>query len=241
MKRKLAEEQSDMRNDIPLDQINYAVDGSIPDQFGNTNNPGNVAPVFDKNNYVQIDELPVNETLMGRGYPEQWKNFSTQDTSTMTDFKKPHGRKKQAISNYTMSDRTYERSRKDGSGQGDTTQTQGNLNSTTNNGLNRRIPDGTIVESYQISALDRTNVNHRETHSNNNSANSKYSKSGANYDLRPIADRNYQEQFHRKPKKGELRETNTTVPPPKENRNNGGGGQSVPPTVSDKYFEVRIE
>jgi hypothetical protein len=96
------------------------------------------------------------------------------------------------------------------------------------NVLNRRIPDGTIIESYQKSALDRTNVNHREPHSNNNSANSKYSKSGANYDLKPIADRNYQEQFHRKPKKGELRETNTTVPPPKENRNNGGGGQSVP-------------
>lgn len=239
MKRKLAEEQSDMGNDIPLDQMNYAMDGSIPDQFSNTGNPASIATVFDKINYVQIDELPINETLMGRAYPEQWKNLTTQDTSTMTDFKKPHGRKKQAISNYTLSDRTCERSRKDGSGQGDTT--QGNLNGTTSNVLNRRIPDGTIIESYQKSALDRTNVNHREPHSNNNSANSKYSKSGANYDLKPIADRNYQEQFHRKPKKGELRETNTTVPPPKENRNNGGGGQSVPPTVSDRYFEVRIE
>ena len=229
MKRKLAEEhnQSIIDNEVPMEAGQYVTDTSIPEQFNPSTNT-NLAPVFDKNNFVQLDELPVNETLMGKGYPEQWKNFATQDSSTMTENKKSSGRKKGIVSNYPMSDRTYERNRKDESASVELT--QANLN---NSNINRRIADGTVVESYQISALDRTN-----THSNNNSANSKHSKSGASYDLRPITDRNFQEQFHRKPKKGELRETNTSSgTPTKENRSNGG--QSVPPSVSDKYFEVR--
>ncbi|CAC5414449.1 AGBL2_3 [Mytilus coruscus] len=187
VKRKMAEDQNDEDGEIetPVEQ-QYVTDSSVPDQF----NPNqNVQPnsVFDRNNYVQIDELPLTETLMGRGYPEQWKNFATQDSSTMTDFKKPHGRKKGIVSNYPMSDRTYER--------------------------------GPKVSGDTTPAI----------------ASSRHSKSGANYDLRPISDRNFQEQFHRKLKKGELRETNTIPPSPKDNRSSCS--QSVPPTVSDKYFE----
>ncbi|XP_071151917.1 uncharacterized protein [Mytilus edulis] len=198
----MAEDQDDEDGEIeiPVEQ-QYVTDNSVPDQF-NPNQNAQPNSVFDRNNYVQIDELPLTETLMGRGYPEQWKNFATQDSSTMTDFKKPHGRKKGIVSNYPMSDRTYERGPKVS---GDTT--PGNVN---NNNFNRRIPDGTIVESYQISALDRTNT-YKDIHNSNNSASSRHSKSGANYDLRPISDRNFQEQFHRKLKKGELRETNTIL------------------------------
>ncbi|XP_052064493.1 uncharacterized protein LOC127704447 isoform X36 [Mytilus californianus] len=226
VKRKMAEDHNDEDGEIeiPVEQ-QYVTDNSVPDQF-NPNQNAQPNSVFDRNNYVQIDELPLTETLMGRGYPEQWKNFATQDSSTMTDFKKPHGRKKGIVSNYPMSDRTYERGPKVS---GDTT--PGNVN---NNNFNRRIPDGTIVESYQISALDRTNT-YKDIHNSNNSASSRHSKSGANYDLRPISDRNFQEQFHRKLKKGELRETNTIPPSPKDNRSSCS--QSVPPTVSDKYFE----
>ncbi|XP_071150949.1 uncharacterized protein [Mytilus edulis] len=223
----MAEDQDDEDGEIeiPVEQ-QYVTDNSVPDQF-NPNQNAQPNSVFDRNNYVQIDELPLTETLMGRGYPEQWKNFATQDSSTMTDFKKPHGRKKGIVSNYPMSDRTYERGPKVS---GDTT--PGNVN---NNNFNRRIPDGTIVESYQISALDRTNT-YKDIHNSNNSASSRHSKSGANYDLRPISDRNFQEQFHRKLKKGELRETNTIPPSPKDS-NRSSCSQSVPPTVSDKYFE----
>ncbi|XP_071120376.1 cytosolic carboxypeptidase 2-like isoform X6 [Mytilus edulis] len=227
VKKKMAEDQDDEDGEIeiPVEQ-QYVTDNSVPDQF-NPNQNAQPNSVFDRNNYVQIDELPLTETLMGRGYPEQWKNFATQDSSTMTDFKKPHGRKKGIVSNYPMSDRTYERGPKVS---GDTT--PGNVN---NNNFNRRIPDGTIVESYQISALDRTNT-YKDIHNSNNSASSRHSKSGANYDLRPISDRNFQEQFHRKLKKGELRETNTIPPSPKDS-NRSSCSQSVPPTVSDKYFE----
>lgn len=226
----MAEDQDDEEGEIeiPVEQ-QYVTDNSVPDQF-NPNQNAQPNSVFDRNNYVQIDELPLTETLMGRGYPDQWKNFATQDSSTMTDFKKPNGRKKGIVSNYPMSDRTYERGPK---GSGDTT--PGNVN---NNNFNRRIPDGTIVESYQISALDRTNT-YKDIHNSNNSASSRHSKSGANYDLRPISDRNFQEQFHRKLKKGELRETNIIPPSPKDN-NRSSCSQSVPPTVSDKYFEVRF-
>lgn len=181
--------------------------------------------MFDRNNFVQLEELSGNETLLGKGYPEHFKNMSTQDSSTMTEAPKRSRGKKTALSNYTLSDRTYDRNVKD------EVTVQGN----SNNSNNRRISDSSVVESYQISTLDRTNL--RES-VNNSSASSKNSKSGATYDLRPVTDRNFQEQYIKKSRKAELKETNMSAPAGKDNRTINT--VSAAPTVSDRYFEVRL-
>lgn len=224
MKKKMAEDHTEEAptDEVTIDQVRHIPDSAPPEQF-NPSQSIHPYPVFDKNNFVQLDELSGNEALMGKGYPEQWKNLSTQDNSTMTDApKRSHGRgKKNIASNYPMSDRTYERN-----GKGEVIS-----QSNTNNSNNRRIPDGSVVDSYQISTLDRTN--YREN-INNNSAGSK--QSGSTYDLRPVTDRNFQEQYIKKSKKAELKETNISAPA--NNRTSSSG--TTAPSVSDRYFEVRL-